>query len=209
MLLLTNCTFDGVVYDPLRVMDEVLAIKPDMVFLWDEAWFAFAIAVPFARAAHRDDGRRGTCRRRWPRRPTASRYASTWRTGRRWTPTTTRAGSTTGCCPTRTSARVRVYATHSTHKSLSALRQASMIHVRDQDFARDAEAAFDEAFLTHTTTSPNYQMLASLDLARRQVDLEGLRPGQRAYEMALRCAGTGPRRPAAQQVLLRSWSPRT
>ncbi|MBP8067623.1 MAG: hypothetical protein KAY27_03585, partial [Pedobacter sp.] len=42
MLLLTNCTFDGLVYNVERVMEEVLAIKPDMVFLWDEAWFAFA-----------------------------------------------------------------------------------------------------------------------------------------------------------------------
>ncbi len=42
MLLLTNCTFDGMVYNVKRVMEEVLAIKPDMIFLWDEAWFAFA-----------------------------------------------------------------------------------------------------------------------------------------------------------------------
>ena len=42
MLLLTNCTFDGLVYNVERVMEEVLAIKPDMIFLWDEAWFAFA-----------------------------------------------------------------------------------------------------------------------------------------------------------------------
>ena len=42
MLLLTNCTFDGVVYNVERVMEECLAIKPDLVFLWDEAWFAFA-----------------------------------------------------------------------------------------------------------------------------------------------------------------------
>ena len=42
MLLLTNCTFDGVVYNVRRVMEECLAIKPDLVFLWDEAWFAFA-----------------------------------------------------------------------------------------------------------------------------------------------------------------------
>lgn len=32
MLLLTNCTFDGVVYNPRRVMEEVLAIKPDICF---------------------------------------------------------------------------------------------------------------------------------------------------------------------------------
>lgn len=39
MLLLTNCTFDGLVYHVERVMEEVLAIKPDIIFLWDEAWF--------------------------------------------------------------------------------------------------------------------------------------------------------------------------
>ncbi|MEO8734774.1 MAG: ornithine decarboxylase, partial [Flavobacteriales bacterium] len=32
MLLLTNCTFDGVVYNVQRVMEQVLAIKPDMIF---------------------------------------------------------------------------------------------------------------------------------------------------------------------------------
>ena len=42
LLMLTNCTFDGIVYDVGRVMEECLAIKPDLVFLWDEAWFAFA-----------------------------------------------------------------------------------------------------------------------------------------------------------------------
>ena len=49
MLLLTNCTFDGVVYDVQRVMQECLAIKPDLIFLWDEAWFAFARFHPVYR----------------------------------------------------------------------------------------------------------------------------------------------------------------
>ena len=34
------------VYNVERVMEEVLAIKPDMIFLWDEAWFAFAAFTP-------------------------------------------------------------------------------------------------------------------------------------------------------------------
>src|SRR5438093_6307156 len=42
LVLLTNCTFDCIVYDVERVMEECLAIKPDLIFLWDEAWFAFA-----------------------------------------------------------------------------------------------------------------------------------------------------------------------
>ena len=49
MLMLTNCTFDGIVYDVGRVMEECLAIKPDLVFLWDEAWFAFARFHPVYR----------------------------------------------------------------------------------------------------------------------------------------------------------------
>jgi arginine decarboxylase len=87
--------------------------------------------------------------------------------------------------PDPSRARVRVYATHSTHKSLSAFRQASMIHVRDQDFNSRARDAFGEAFLTHTSTSPNQQLLASLDLARRQVDIEGFQLVRQVYDMAL------------------------
>src|SRR5260370_30022253 len=50
ILMLTNCTFDGIVYDVQRVMEECLAIKPDLVFLWDEAWFAFARFHPAYRS---------------------------------------------------------------------------------------------------------------------------------------------------------------
>ncbi len=46
---MTNCTFDGHMYNPRRVMEECLAIKPDLIFLWDEAWFGFARFNPFHR----------------------------------------------------------------------------------------------------------------------------------------------------------------
>src|SRR5262245_8564694 len=49
MLDLTNCTFDGHIYNTRRVMQECLAIKPDLIFLWDEAWFGFARFSPFLR----------------------------------------------------------------------------------------------------------------------------------------------------------------
>ncbi len=49
MLVLTNCTFDGHIYNVERVMQECLAIKPDLIFLWDEAWFGFARFSPFYR----------------------------------------------------------------------------------------------------------------------------------------------------------------
>src|SRR3954447_23285504 len=49
MLDLTNCTFDGHMYNVRRVMEECLAIKPDLIFLWDEAWSGFARFSPFLR----------------------------------------------------------------------------------------------------------------------------------------------------------------
>jgi arginine decarboxylase len=82
-------------------------------------------------------------------------------------------------------ARVRVYATQSTHKTLTALRQGSMIHVYDQDFKGEVEQSFHEAYMTHTSTSPNYQIIASLDVGRRQVELEGYEFVQRQIEAAM------------------------
>ena len=49
ILDLTNCTFDGHMYNTRRVMEECLAIKPDLIFLWDEAWSGFAHWSPFLR----------------------------------------------------------------------------------------------------------------------------------------------------------------
>lgn len=46
LLVLTNCTFDGIVYNVKRVIEECLAIKPDLIFLFDEAWFSYATFHP-------------------------------------------------------------------------------------------------------------------------------------------------------------------
>jgi len=42
LLVLTNCTFDGLCYHPMRVMEACLRVHPGLTFLWDEAWFASA-----------------------------------------------------------------------------------------------------------------------------------------------------------------------
>ncbi|ORA81682.1 aminotransferase class I/II-fold pyridoxal phosphate-dependent enzyme [Mycobacterium malmoense] len=181
MLLLTNCTFDGVVYNPRHVMEEVLAIKPDICFLWDEAWYAFATAVPWARQRTAM-----VAAERLEQMLASPEYAAKYRDWATEMEAVDRSGwLDRRLLPDPARARVRVYATHSTHKSLSALRQASMIHVRDQDFNALTRDSFAEAFLTHTSTSPNQQLLASLDLARRQVDIEGFELVRNVYNMAL------------------------
>jgi arginine decarboxylase len=79
-----------------------------------------------------------------------------------------------------------VYSTQSTHKTLTSLRQGSTIHVWDQDFGQKVEDTFHEAYMTHTSTSPNYQILASLDLGRRQAALEGFELVLKQIENAMR-----------------------
>ncbi|MEY4753685.1 MAG: hypothetical protein RJA44_1360 [Pseudomonadota bacterium] len=73
------------------------------------------------------------------------------------------------------------YVTQSTHKVLSAFSQASMIHVNDPDF--DAHC-FREHFNMHASTSPQYNLIASLDVARRQAVMEGYTLLQRALGFA-------------------------
>ncbi|MCX7962402.1 MAG: aminotransferase class I/II-fold pyridoxal phosphate-dependent enzyme [Burkholderiales bacterium] len=73
------------------------------------------------------------------------------------------------------------YATQSTHKVLSAFSQASMIHVNDPDFR---EHLFRENFNMHTSTSPQYALIASLDVARKQAVMEGYKLLARTLALA-------------------------
>ncbi len=63
-----------------------------------------------------------------------------------------------------------VFSTHSTHKLLAAFSQASMIHVRDGGQRHLDVARFNEAFMMHTSTSPQYGILASLDVASAMME---------------------------------------
>jgi arginine decarboxylase len=181
VLLLTNCTFDGIVYNPERVMEEVLAIHPDITFVWDEAWFAFARFTPITRRRTAMDSVR-SLKRRLASKEYRTQY-SAWReefdadeSEEKWNGR---------LLPDPDRCRIRVYATQSTHKTLTSFRQGSMIHIRDSEFGRLVSESFHQAYLTHTSTSPNYPILASLDLGRRQVELEGYELVQSAVELAL------------------------
>lgn len=169
MLILTNCTFDGITYDPRRVMERVLSIKPDIVFLWDEAWFAYARFSPVLRRRTAMDA--------------AACLRSKFRSAEYREAYSQSAAQEQMVDPDRV--RVRVYATHSTHKTLTSLRQGSMIHVYDEDFRQKSAASFREAYMTHTSTSPNYQIVASLDAGRRQVELEGFEMVEQTIGLAM------------------------
>ncbi len=65
-----------------------------------------------------------------------------------------------------------VFATHSTHKMLAALSQASYIHVRDGRGAIDHQR-FNQAYMMHTSTSPLYAIIASNDITSAMMDGNG------------------------------------
>ncbi len=171
-ITLTNSTFDGLIYHTERYMLEILAIKPDIIFHWDEAWFAFAHFNPL-----------------YAKR-TAMSVAN--RLAKRLRSEAYRAFYQQNCSqntlnellyPDPDQVVLRVYATQSTHKTLTAFRQGSMLHIFDEQFGK---AQFLEAYRMHSSTSPNYQLLASLDVGRRQASLEGYERVKRAIRLAMR-----------------------
>ncbi len=120
VLIITNCTYDGLIYDVEDIVKE--AHKRGVKVIVDEAWYGYANFHP------------------------------------EFYPCAMAAGAD--------------YATQSTHKTMSAFSQASMIHVNDPDF-EEIRDFFMENFCMHTSTSPQYPMIASLDAARKQMVMEG------------------------------------
>ena len=178
---LTNCTFDGHIYNTRRVMEECLAIKPDLIFLWDEAWFGFARWSPFLRP--RTAMGAAADIEAWLREPASVAAYEKQRADLGDNPSDA-ALLEARLVPDPRKVRLRVYQTNSTHKSMSALRQGSMILVKDVDYHK-VEEQFHEAVFTHASTSPNQQLIASLDVARRQMELEGFGLVTNAIEIAL------------------------
>ncbi len=183
LLVLTNCTFDGHIYNAERVMEECLAIKPDLIFLWDEAWFGFARWSPFYR---RRTGMGAAAILESKFKDPAYRAAyqeQEKKLGADLDPKD-KTLLETRLLANPDKVRLRVYQTNSTHKSMSCLRQGSMVLVKDPDY-HQVEEQFHEAIFTHASTSPNLQIIASLDVARRQMELEGYELVNRAIQLAL------------------------
>src|SRR6056297_2232656 len=130
-IIITNCTYDGLIYDIKDIVNE--AHKRGIKVIVDEAWFGYA------------------------------------NFHRHFYPTAMAAGAD--------------YATQSTHKTMSAFSQASMIHVNDPDF-EDIQDFFMENYNMHASTSPQYPMIASLDVARKQMAMEGYSLLSRVFKLS-------------------------
>ena len=119
LLVLTGCTYDGLLSDLKQVVD--MAHEYGIKVFIDEAWFAYSLFHP------------------------SFRYYSAIHAG-------------------------ADYVTHSAHKVVSAFSQASYIHINDPDFDADF---FREIYSIYASTSPKYQLIASLDVCQKQLEMEG------------------------------------
>ncbi|GGY08420.1 arginine/lysine/ornithine decarboxylase [Paludibacterium paludis] len=66
-----------------------------------------------------------------------------------------------------------VFSTQSTHKLLAGLSQASQILVQDPENRKLDRHSFNEAYLMHTSTSPQYAIIASCDVAAAMMEPPG------------------------------------
>ncbi|WP_298770927.1 hypothetical protein [uncultured Shewanella sp.] len=183
-ITLTNSTFDGVIYNTKRYMLDILAIKPDIIFHWDEAWFAFAYFNPLYE--HRTAMSVANFLQTLLQQTDYQQEYQAW---------FKKFGDILASderddhdllidlplMPNPDLVKLRVYSTQSTHKTLTSFRQGSMLHIFDEQYNKEL---FLESYRMHTSTSPNYQIIASLDAGRRQVSLEGYERVKRAIRLA-------------------------
>ena len=66
-----------------------------------------------------------------------------------------------------------VYATQSIHKLLAGISQASHVLVQDSQTVKLDRHLFNEAYLMHTSTSPQYSIIASCDVAAAMMEPPG------------------------------------
>ena len=66
-----------------------------------------------------------------------------------------------------------VFCSQSTHKLLTAFSQASMIHIKNGSKVKINPDEFNESYMMHGSTSPQYGMIASLDVATKMMQDNG------------------------------------
>ncbi len=66
-----------------------------------------------------------------------------------------------------------IFATHSTHKLLAGISQASQIIVQNSETRKLDLPIFNEAYLMHTSTSPQYAIIASCDVSAAMMEPPG------------------------------------
>ena len=177
-------------------MEECLAIKPDLIFLWDEAWFGFARFSPFLRPRTAMGAARGPRGLAAPTPAYLERYeAQDAALGEDLDPKDAALLDTRLMPDPRKVTHARLPDQLDAQVDVGAAPGLDGRWSRDEDF-HTVERPFKEAVFTHASTSPNQQIIASLDVARRQMELEG-------YELVMQRDRARARDPRARSTSTR------
>ena len=167
MMTLTNSTYDGLCYNVKTILD---VLPPRVLRIhFDEAWFAYAAFHPLYRDHY------GLFREEWERTAGDRRANGMDREencGRRGLQEPETAGSAEERGDRRKK-RPLIFCSQSTHKMLTALSQASMLHIRNGSELEAVSAAFNESYMMYASTSPQYSIIASLDVATKMMQDQG------------------------------------
>ena len=66
-----------------------------------------------------------------------------------------------------------IFVSQSTHKLLTAFSQASMLHIKNGTDRKINHALFNETYMMYGSTSPQYNLIASLEIATKMMDDSG------------------------------------
>lgn len=66
-----------------------------------------------------------------------------------------------------------IFVSHSTHKLLTAFSQSSMLHIKNGTEVKIDHGLFNETYMMYGSTSPQYNMIASLEVATKMMDDNG------------------------------------
>ncbi|MPQ44657.1 Orn/Lys/Arg decarboxylase N-terminal domain-containing protein [Clostridium tarantellae] len=66
-----------------------------------------------------------------------------------------------------------IFASQSTHKLLAAFSQSSMLHIKNGTEINVDPEIFNEAYMMYGSTSPQYNMIASLDVSAKMMEFNG------------------------------------
>jgi len=195
LIILTNPTFSGIFYQPRRVIE---AVVEEVLDFWREMRDspAFEACCRFLEDRHRETEREPQW---WQHRDRflgealgamVFLFDEAWGAMSIFHPQLVEyaAMHAAGSLRKQTASywrHLRVYSTQSTHKCLSAFRQGSMIHFQDLKMNQPRyRMNFESAYRSHTTTSPNASIVASLDVARKQAELDGVAQVDRSIRLA-------------------------
>ncbi|KAI9029477.1 lysine decarboxylase [Hyaloraphidium curvatum] len=178
--VITNSTYDGLCYHTGMVKELLDPAGVERIH-WDEAWTAYSRFHPlyrdrFGMYSFEEDAQR---RNPLPRKGQLTRPPTN---GSTVSQLSSSPNSRTDAPKPPAPLGPTIFATHSTHKLLAALSQAAMLHVRAGARGNVPHPHLNESFMMQSSTSPQYAIMASIDVAGAMVENSlGAGPGKAGW----------------------------